>query len=337
MDCILGYHLNPLSCGIAKFNLALARQLGIPMLSLFDPSAVSARRPLLSIKLSEFTYHHARELERYLDERPATQSLRLFLHAYDDTPLEQRMVAEADVVYVGNVELANQLRKQRSDVVEAWCPGVLIDAEPFAPAELSVFTFGMAHKVRSEYYHKLDELLKQTGKDYCLYLSTALHEGISIETAFDAALNNIREGFSGPVYFLGFLSDAAVLHYLRTTTYFAAFFPKGVRANNTSVHSAMSAGAVVVTNLDDGSPKGYANMETLVDIHACSALPTDTAMLNRIGNNAETRAAEFGWPALAKRLIDRDEIYRASQSPRHVSTPAHSEPMSAGKLSAGKL
>ena len=29
MDCILGYHLNPLSCGIAKFNLALARQLGV--------------------------------------------------------------------------------------------------------------------------------------------------------------------------------------------------------------------------------------------------------------------------------------------------------------------
>ena len=64
MDCILGYHLNPLSCGIAKFNLALARQLGIQVMSLFDPSAGSARRPLLSIKLSEFTYNHGRELER---------------------------------------------------------------------------------------------------------------------------------------------------------------------------------------------------------------------------------------------------------------------------------
>ena len=161
MDCILGYHLNPLSCGIAKFNLALARQLSIPMMSLFDPSAVSARRPLLSIKLSEFTYNHARDLERYLDERPATQSLRLFLHAYDDTALEQRIVAEADVVYVGNAELANQLSRRRPDVVEAWCPGVLFDAAPFEPAELSVFTFGMAHKVRGEYYRKLDELVEK--------------------------------------------------------------------------------------------------------------------------------------------------------------------------------
>ena len=62
--------------------------------------------------------------------------------------------------------------------------------------ELSVFTFGMAHKVRGEYYRKLDELLKRTGKSYSLYLSTALHEGMSIETAFDAAVKNIRDAFS---------------------------------------------------------------------------------------------------------------------------------------------
>ena len=306
MDCVLGYHLNPLSCGIAKFNLELARQLSIPVMSLFDPSVTSARRPLLSIKLSEFTYNHARDLERYLDERPATQSLRLFLHAYDNTALEQRMIAEADVVYVGNVELANLLRRQRSDVVEAWCPGVLFDAEPFEPAELSVFTFGMAHKVRGEYYRKLDKLLKQTGKSYCLYLSTALHEGISIETAFDAALKNIRDGFTGPVYFLGFLSDAAVLHYLSTTTYFAAFFPKGVRANNTSIHSAMTAGAVVITNFDDDSPKGYQNMQTVLDIDACTILPTDSHVLRRIGEKARAEAARFGWRALADRLLENN-------------------------------
>jgi hypothetical protein len=325
MDCILGYHLNPLSCGIAKFNLALARQLSIPVMSLFDPSAVSARRPLLSIKLSEFTYHHARDLERYLNERPATQSLRLFLHAYDDTPLEQRMVAEADVVYVGNRELAGQLRKQRADVVEAWCPGILFDAKPFEPAELSVFTFGMAHKVRGEYYRKLDELLQKTGKSYCLYLSTALHEGISIETAFDAALKNIREGFTGPVYFLGFLSDAAVLHYLRTTTFFAAFFPKGVRANNTSVHSAMTAGAVVISNLDEGSPQGYRHMQTLIDIDACTALPTETELLRQIGDGAQRQATELGWQALADRLLKNDEIALASArawEPKSIMRPA---------------
>lgn len=308
MDCILGYHLNPLSCGIAKFNVALARQLNIPVLSLFDPSAANARRPLLSIKLSEFTYNHARDLERFLNERPATQSLRLFLHAYDDTALEQRLVAEADIVYAGNADLARRLRELRSDVVEAWCPGILIDAEPFVETELSVFTFGMAHKVRGEYYRRLDELLQATGKSYSLYLSTALHEGTSIETAFDAAVENVREAFSGPVYFLGFLSDAAVLHYLQTTTFFAAFFPGGVRANNTSVNSAMRAGAVVVTNLDEGSPDGYRDMHTLIDISTCSELPTDQDVLHRIGENAIAEANLLSWDGLVERLRSAEDL-----------------------------
>ena len=307
MDCILGYHLNPLACGIAKFNLALANQLGVPVLSLFDPSASSARRPLLSIKLSEFTYNHGRDLERFLDERPATQSLRLFLHAYDETDLEKRMIAQAEIVYAGNAELAARLRSVRPDVVEAWCPGILIDAEPFVKTELSVFTFGMAHKVRGEYYRKLDELLKRTGKSYSLYLSTALHEGMSIETAFDAAVKNIRDAFSGPVYFLGFLSDAAVLHYLQTTTYFAAFFPHGVRANNTSVNSAMNAGAVVVTNLDDGSPSGYRHMHSVIDVTTCSELPTDGEVLRGIGRNATAEAKLLSWDALAERLVSSDQ------------------------------
>jgi hypothetical protein len=322
MDCILGYHLNPLACGIAKFNLALANQLGVPVLGLFDPSVASVRRPLLSIKLSEFTYNHGRDLERFLDERPATQSLRLFLHAYDETELEKRMIAEAEIVYVGNAELAARIHPLRPDVVEAWCPGILIDAEPFVKTELSVFTFGMAHKVRGEYYRKLDELLKRTGKSYSLYLSTALHEGMSIETAFDAAVKNVREAFSGPVYFLGFLSDAAVLHYLQTTTYFAAFFPTGVRANNTSVHSAMNAGAVVVTNLDDGSPEGYRHMQTMIDVAACAELPTDGEILARIGQGAVAEAKVRSWDALAERLVKSDNTIVGRVRPGSAVKPA---------------
>lgn len=307
MDCILGYHMSPLSCGIAKFNLALAEELSVPMLSLFDPSASTARRPLLSIKLSEFTKAHARELERWLDERPATQSLRLFLHAYDDTELERRLIDNSDVVYVGNVELAERIRPHRPDVVEAWCPGVLFDAKPFEGAEISVFTFGMAHKVRGEYYRKLEEMLKATGKSYCLYLSTALHEGTNVDAAFGGAVKGIRSNFDGPVHFLGFLSDAAVAHYLKTTTYFAAFFPNGVRANNTSLHTAMDAGAVVITNLDGRSPQGYTHMESLLDINRMDALPTDRDTLAAIGAQAKTVAGSMSWGRLCERLLEVDE------------------------------
>ena len=52
------------------------------------------------------------------------------------------------------------------------------------------------------------------------------------------------------LYFLGNLSDVAVYNQLREATFFAAFFPRGVRANNTTVAAAMETGAVVITNLD---------------------------------------------------------------------------------------
>ncbi len=224
------------------------------------------------------------------------------------------MVAEADLIYVGNRELAEQLASVRPDVIEAWCPGVLFDATPFTRTELSVFTFGMAHKVRGEHYRRLDELLRQTGKSYALYLSTALHEGIALETALKGAVKSIREHFSGPVYFLGFLSDAATLHYLRTTTYFAAFFGTGVRANNTSVHTAMSNGAVAITNLDESSPQGFVHMDSVLDIGRCNELPTDSDVLKRIGERAKATVAPYDWRSLAQHLLSaEDRIFARGQ------------------------
>ena len=63
MDCILGYHLNPMACGIAKFNLILAKEIAIPVLSVFDPDGSQYRSPLLSIKVSEFQEADLRALD----------------------------------------------------------------------------------------------------------------------------------------------------------------------------------------------------------------------------------------------------------------------------------
>ncbi|MCF8479057.1 MAG: hypothetical protein K9H25_01370 [Rhodospirillum sp.] len=313
MDCIVGYHLNPLSCGIAKFNQALAEELAVPHLSLFDPSVARMSRPLLSIKISEFTKAHARDLERFLDDRPATQSLRLFLHAYDDTPIEHKLIAESDIVYVGNVELANRLKPICPDVVESWCPGVLFDVDDFTPTDISVFTFGMAHKVRGDNYRALEALLNKTGKSHSLYLSTALHEGTAIESAFTGAVKGIRSNYDGPVHFLGFISDTAVNHYLQTTTFFAAFFPKGVRANNTSLHTALSAGAVVITNLDENSPPVYKHMETVLDINQLEDLPTDPNVLARIAEAGKVAAESFSWGKLVDQLLEADNRIPAAR------------------------
>ncbi len=301
LDCVVGYHLNPHTCGIAKFNLVLARQLQVPIHGLADPAVRDHPRILLSIKTEEFSEAALHLLTRFLDELKPQQELQLFLHAYADTPLERRFLERAERVYCGNSELAGRLRPHHRQVVEAWCPGSFLETQRFEPSELTVLTFGMAHKVRASHFEKLQTLLEATGKSYSLFVSTALHEGTTFEGSFAKAFAQIQEIFRGQAYFLGYLSDAGVYNYLLDTTYFAAFFEKGVRENNTSVNSAMECGAVVITNLDDLSPATYRGGRNLIDIATCEQLPTKTEELQEISAGARQSADEFGW----KRLVDR--------------------------------
>jgi hypothetical protein len=164
----------------------------------------------------------------------------------------------------------------------------------------------MAHKLRPAYYRKLRQLLDDSGKSYCLYLSTALHEETSFDGHFTDAFRELKRIFGDKVYFLGYLSDAAVFNYLSQTTYFAAFFEKGVRANNTSVHSAMQFGSVVITNLSEHSPAAFTHMGNMIDIQQCDGLPTSADMLRRISSEAERTSTEvFGWKHLVECLSER--------------------------------
>jgi hypothetical protein len=307
MDSILGYHLNPLTCGIAKFNKALAQRMDIPVVNLFSPEVADYRAPLLSMKLSEFAEPDRERLAEFVEALKPQQSLRLFLHAYSGTEVESRLLARADAVYCGNEELAQELAPLHKNVIEAWCPGALFDAEPFPETEISIYSFGMAHKVRADYYHRLKDLLEATGKSYSLYISTALHEGTSFDDSFTEAFEEMRTIFGNRIYFLGFISDTAVFNMLRKSTYFAAFFGTGVRANNTSVNTAMQCGAVVLTNLDEHSPHAYLHLESVVDIRQCEdGLPSDPALLAKIGERGRVVAQEIGWDPLLE-LIATEE------------------------------
>lgn len=306
-DAVAGYHLNPLACGVAKFNGLLGRHLGVPFLQLFDPAAERASRPLLSISLHEFSPDDRRRLEPWIDRRTADGSFGLFLHTYGDTPIERRLLLAADRVFCGNRLIRAQVLPLRADAVQLWCPGMIADPRPFETVDLSVFSFGMAHKVNPQRYAKLRDLLAASGRSHALYLSVALHENSSLDDSFAGAYRELEEIFNGRVYFLGFLSDDAVHHYLTRSTYFCAFFDQGVRSNNTSVHAAMAAGAVVITNLDEHSPPEYVHLQNVLDIQACRELPTEEGALLRLRDDARRTAVEvFGW----ERLVDR--ITRAS-------------------------
>ena len=113
----------------------------------------------------------------------------------------------------------------------------------------------------------------------------------------------MAEIFGERVYFLGTLSDLAVAHELECATFFAAFFPGGVRANNTTAASAMERGAVVVTNLDAGSPAGLRHLDNVVDIEQAEALPDDPLVLRRISVGAMEHARARSWDALVARVL----------------------------------
>lgn len=307
IDAVLGYHLNPMTCGVAKFNLIFARRLNVPVLGLFDPRAADVQRPLLSLKMLEFAPDDIAALDRALDNAPWRESFRLFLHAWGDAPIERRLLQQADVVYGGNAELVSRLAPIRRDVVLSWCPWTLVEPQRFKRTELSVFSFGMAHKVRSDLYWKLHALLERTGKSYSIFLSTALHEGTAFDESFTVVFEELRQIFGDHIYFLGYMSDTAVYNHLLDTTFFAAFFDRGVRSNNTTVNAAMECGSVVITNLDAHSPASFAHGENMLDIHACQTLPTDQEALAQLSARARTTAREvLGWEALVESIVQHD-------------------------------
>jgi hypothetical protein len=299
-DCIAGYHLNPWTCGIAKFNTILARHMSLPVVGIGSAELSRYHTPLLSLKMSEFTADDARVLDGWAAGHPG--GYELFLHAFDGAAIEQRLIAGAARVYIGNRELSAQLAPLRPDAVELFCPGTLLNPQRFQRTELSIFTFGMAHKIRVPLYRRLQELLDATQKSYSVYVSTALHENTSFDGSFVVRFEELQAIFNGQVYFMGYLSDTAVFNQLVDCTFLAAFFEKGLRANNTSVNAAMECGCAVITNLDEYSPAGLVHMKNVIDINACDRLP-GLEQAATIGAAARQIAhADYGWDQLVAQL-----------------------------------
>ena len=301
IDCVAGYHVNPWTCGIAKFNTILARHLDLPVVGIRAIELGSYQRPLLSVKLSEFTPEDASDLDGWSQAHAG--QFELFLHAFDGSDVECRLLGNAGRVYCGNSELFRDLVPQRPDLVELFCPGTILSPQRFLKSEIKVFTFGMAHKIRVPLYRRLRDLLDATGKSYSIFVSTALHENTSFDGSFVVRFEELQTLFTPEqIYFMGYLSDTAVYNHLMDATFLAAFFEKGLRANNTTVNAAMECGCTVITNLDEHSPEGLVHMNNVVDINLCDRLP-DEEQNERIGRAArEIARTRYGWDQLVAQL-----------------------------------
>lgn len=306
MDCVLTYHTNIRACGVAKFNLLLSQKLNIPLFQLFDPTATGYLSPCLSIKPSEFSAEDIPRITSLIDKWPSGQNFSLFLHDFLGAPWEEKLVRSARSVFSGSAELSKKIKSIRPEHKQLWAPPMLTDLRVHHDAEITLFSFGMAHKLQTRHYHTLRGLLQRTGKKYRIFLSTALHEGMSFDDSFEGAFKELEQIFPGQIYFLGYLSDSATFNCMQRSTFFAAFFSNGVRANNTSVHAAMEYGSVVITNLDGDSPEEYAHNKNILDINQLKVLPTDPQFLENIGQEAIKTSLRFSWSALLSEMVRYD-------------------------------
>ena len=292
VDAVVSHHTNPFRSGVARFNELLAEHLGVRFCSLGAVDAV--REPLFSFKVSELGDDETALLRPWLDG--ATYDV--FLHEHCGTELERRLVDGARRVLAGNRAIAARL-PGRAEVL--WTPGLIVEHRAIAPAEVNVFTFGMAHKLRVDQFTHLRDLLEASGRSYAMHVSAANHETATIRDA-QLVFEQMEAIFHRGMYFLGNLSDLAVLRELERATFFAAFFEGGVRANNTSVASAMGRGAVVITNLDDGSPEDLRHMDNVIDLNQTAELPFDPLVLRRISVRAMETARAKDWASLVARV-----------------------------------
>jgi hypothetical protein len=304
IDAVVTPHLNFAGSGTARFNAILAERLGVPLLDVTDPRVGTCSRPLFSFKVGDLPSREAELVSAAIEQVPAWE---VFLHDYGGLPLEDRLVRGAEIVWCGNEEVRTKVGLLNGRLEKAWAPGLIFDERPFPDADISVFSFGMAHKVRTDLFRRLRDLLELSGRSYALYMSNASHETATLEDE-QVVFDEMRAIFPATLYFLGHISDVAVYNYLRATTFYAAFFRGGVRSNNSSVASAMEYGAVVITNLDESSPGYLQHLDNVIDLNRCSELPTDGDVLRRIGERARETAAEFSWGRLIERIGARDSL-----------------------------
>ena len=295
-DAVASYHLNPYTCGVARFNVSLAAALGVSVVPLATAWDNGRRHPLLSIKLSEMRPDDADALGQRCDHHSGSYSV--LLHDVAGTSLEDRIVAGAARVIAANSVLARRLAARRGDAMAAFAPG-LAPATDVGEPELTLLTFGMAHKVSAEGYRRVAALAEATGRHYVLEISTALHQGTDFDEEFFSVAAEITAAFGGRVRFLGFLADPEVSRRLQRCSAVVAFFAGGVRENNTSVMGALAHGCAVITNLDADSPDWMRHGETVFDVSRLDALP-DPSELRRVGEAARRAVARYDFDALAR-------------------------------------
>jgi hypothetical protein len=301
---IVGSHMNAYLSGVAKFNQVLARHLGIGYVGLADVAMIDAGPLLVSVKMAANDGGVETARKACASMRGRGIAYDLFLHSFQGLTVEYELIEGCTQVIAGNSEIAHALRDVDRPIRALWCPALVDESASVDSEGLTLFSFGMSHKIQLDYYELLKDVLERRGAEYTVLVSTAFHETASFGE-IDVIERRFGEIFGPRAHLLGFLSDGAVNHFIERADLFAAFFRNGVRANNTSVYAAMGRGCALLTNLDEYSPEWMAHGVNVLDVQRLTMADLEAASLERLSERARSDASErASWGALVDALSE---------------------------------
>lgn len=299
IDCIGSVHLDPLTCGVARFNQALAERLDVPCFPLDGWEISKHTHPLVSVRLSELSEMIATSPEPSCwreHGRPVT-AYDLFVHDYHRG--HDQLIEGAEHVWAANPAIARWLSTLRSDVTTTWCPSPMLHPRPRGP--IDVVVFGMGHHRRLlPLYQQLKILLDGHGLRYTVSLSVAVHEDHPFSETFTASCHQLRAIFGDHLRVLGFLGDDALGSAIREASAAALLYDPAVRGNNTSLWTALEAGALVITNLDADSPVDLQHGKNLLNIEKMTSWPVGRLCQDLRQQGHLTATQSYGWTSWLK-------------------------------------
>ena len=275
IDAILSYHLNPETCGVAKFNQQLAKRLGVPFGSVYD--AHRFQHPLLSLKCEEW---ERGELTQLIEAAIAPPAIDVLWHG---------SILSHITDYATNVYTA-------SDV---GCPN-LVEGDA-SRGEIHVVTLGMAHKIHLAPYEKLKQLLDAARRPYTIGVTTAVHERAPWD-GIGVVAEQMRAVFGPRVRSLGYLGDDALVREFYDASAVAVFFDPAARANNTTLWTALTYGQTVITNLDADSPPELIHGETVWNLDDLQEWPEDASERRVMRAKARTVLDRYSWRSVIEAL-----------------------------------
>lgn len=276
-DAVLSVHVNPMTCGTAKFSQQLAARLAVPFLPV--SCASQCAHPLLSVRFGEL------QAESGLTGLLGHPSLSVLWH--DRYPEQSALNAIARQVWYAD---------------ELGAPSTLRVAQPLR-AERHVLTFGMAHKHQAPLFQRLKDLLETGGRPYTVGVSCAVHEGSPWADTLAASDAALRAIFGSHLRHYGFLADDGLGRAMLDASMVALFYDPAVRRNNTTLWGALAQGALVITNLDADSPPELVHGVSVYDIAQLATWP-DQAAQHRAMRYAARQLVEgrYGWAHLLAQL-----------------------------------